>query len=247
VQLAPSISPVLHTQRIVARVTAPLWLPALAVFMRFGMGWRIDGTSALRERFRALRGAGAPPLLVCPNHLTMVDSALVAWALAAPRFYLRDFAALPWNLPERRHFAARWWTRALVWLLKCVPIERGGSRAEVGAVLAQAGALLAAGEVVLVFPEGRRSRSGRIEVDANTWGVGRLVGAVPGCRVLCVYLRGRGQTRWSALPRRGERFRVDFDLLEPKSDATGVRRALDLSKQVLTSLAALEERHGAAA
>jgi 1-acyl-sn-glycerol-3-phosphate acyltransferase len=242
VQLVPSIPRALRAQRIVARVTAPLWLPALAFFMRLGMGWRIDGASALRERFRALRGANGGPLLVCPNHLTMVDSALVAWALAPPRFYLRDFAALPWNLPERRHFAAHWWSRAVVWLLKCVPIERGGSRAEVGDVLAKAGALLAAGEVVLVFPEGRRSRSGRIEVDANTWGVGRLVGAVPGCRVLCVYLRGRSQAAWSALPRRGERFRVDFELLEPKSDAIGVRRALDLSRQVLGSLAALEAR-----
>ena len=240
-QRTPSIPPALRDQRIVARLAAPLWLPALAVFMRFGMGWRIDGASALRERFRALRGAGAP-LLVCPNHLTMVDSALVASALAPARFYLRDFAALPWNLPERRHFAARWWSRALVWLLKCVPIERGGSRAEIGDVLAKAGALLAAGEVVLVFPEGRRSRSGRIEVDANTWGVGRLVGAVPGCHVLCVYLRGRSQTAYGALPRRGERFRVAFELLEPKSDAAGVRRALDLSRQVLASLAALEAR-----
>src|SRR5690606_18758161 len=98
--------------------------------------------------------------------LTMIDSALVAWALGSPLDYLRDFAALPWNLPERRHFASRGWRRALVWLLKCVPIERG-RRADVGRVLERAAWLLAQGESVLVFPEGGRSRTGRVRTDAR--------------------------------------------------------------------------------
>ena len=51
--------------------------------MRFGFGWRLDGADAARERYRMLH-ADRRPLLVCANHLTMVDSALVAWALGTP-------------------------------------------------------------------------------------------------------------------------------------------------------------------
>lgn len=219
---------------------APIWIPALAGILRFGMGFRIEGAASLRERFRALRRTDAAPLLICPNHLTLVDSALVAWALGSPRFFLRDFAALPWNLPERRNFATQWWSRAGVWLLKCLPIERGGRRDRLSHTLADAAALLAAGDVLLVFPEGRRSRTGRVEADAGTWGVGRLVAAVPGCRVLCVYLRGEHQAAKSNLPQRGERFRVSSSLIEPKTDAGGVRRSLELSRQILAELARLE-------
>ena len=96
--------------------------------MRFGFGWSLHGADEARARYRSLH-ADRRPLLVCANHLTMVDSALIAWALGSPLWYLRHFAAVPWNTPERRNFASSPVQRALVWLMKCVPIERGGDRA----------------------------------------------------------------------------------------------------------------------
>ena len=44
------------------------------------MGWRIENAAEARAEFRRLRREGGP-LLVCANHLTMIDSALIAWAL----------------------------------------------------------------------------------------------------------------------------------------------------------------------
>ena len=44
----------------------------------------------------------------------MVDSALIAWALGSPLWYVRHFAALPWNMPERRNFARSLVAAALV-------------------------------------------------------------------------------------------------------------------------------------
>jgi 1-acyl-sn-glycerol-3-phosphate acyltransferase len=233
----------LRVQRAIAHATALLWLPLLALSLRLGGRWRIEGASALRAAYRTLRGDGTTPLLVCPNHLTMIDSALVASALGSPGFFLSHWSALPWNLPEQSHFAANPFSAGISYLLKCLPLHRGGSRRELAGVLEQAAWLLRNGEAVLVFPEGRRSRSGRVERDAVTWGPGRLLGAVPDCRVLCIYLRGDRQTEMSVLPTRDQRFRVDFACLEPKTEQQGLRRSLDLTQQILATLAALEARH----
>lgn len=232
----------LARQRRVGRLLSPLWVPLSVALMALGMDWRIENARATRERYRRLRAESRAPLLVCANHLTLVDSFLVAWALGSPLFYLRHYAALPWNVPEERNFAAAWWSRALVYTMKCLPIRRGADRKEAARVLARLAYLIGGGDVGLLFPEGGRSRSGRVEADAAAYGVGRLVKALPGCRVLCVYLRGAQQATWSDLPVRGERFRVRMETLEPKSDAAGLRGSLEISRQIVALLLELEAR-----
>jgi 1-acyl-sn-glycerol-3-phosphate acyltransferase len=231
----------LRRQRLAGRALAPLWIPLASALMAFGMGWRIENARALRARYRKLRRESRAPLLVCANHLTLVDSFLVAWALGSPLWYLRHYASLPWNVPEERNFAATPWSRALVYLMKCLPIRRAGDRKEAALVLARLAHLLGRGDVGLLFPEGGRSRSGRVEPEAAAYGVGRLVKALPGCGVLCVYLRGAGQANWSDLPRRGERFRAELSLLEPKSDAAGLRGSLEIARQIVGRLVEMEE------
>jgi hypothetical protein len=233
----------LGVQRAVGWVLAPIWVPAVVALMRWGLGWRLEGAEAVRREYRALWKAGEGPVLVCANHLTLIDSALVAWALGSPAWYVTHYAALPWNVPERRNFAASLWPRLLVYLMKCVPVTRGGDRAEVAAVLARLAHLLARGDTVLLFPEGGRSRSGRVEAESVTYGVGRLLGEVPACRVLCVYVRGARQDTFSDLPRRGERFSVRTAMLRPASPWTGLRRARDVSQQIIRTLAQLEQQH----
>ena len=118
-------------QRLVSRLASPFFLPLLPALMRIGFGYRIEGARELRREYARLRSESDAPLLVCPNHLTMVDSFLVGWALGSPLFYLRHFSALPWNTPERTHFASRLWSCAAVYVLKCVPISRGSDRGEI--------------------------------------------------------------------------------------------------------------------
>ena len=103
--------------------------------------------------------------------------------------------------------------------------------------------VLASGEAVLIFPEGGRSRSGRVEVESAAVGVGRILRQVPDCRVLCVYLRGVQQRSFSALPVRGDRFRVALAEIEPKTDEAGLRGTRDLARQVVARLAAMEREH----
>lgn len=233
----------LRVQRGVGWLLAPLWIPLCVAIMLWGFRWRIEGIGESRALYARLRGESTSPLLVCANHLTMFDSFLIAHALGSPLYFLRSYAAVPWNTPEREHFASTWWKRVLVWLMKCVPVERGGDRRAVGATLNRLVWLLREGEAALVFPEGGRSRTGRVDTEAVTYGVGRIVKALPGCRVLCVHLRGEGQDTWSTRPRSGEHFRLTAEAFEPKTDKKGMRGSLDVTRQILVRLADLERRH----
>jgi 1-acyl-sn-glycerol-3-phosphate acyltransferase len=230
-------------QLVVARVTAPLWVPATVALMRFGLRWRIDGIAEARRRYREIWGDGRTPVLVCANHLTLVDSAVIAWALGSPWWYLRRFRALPWNVPERRNFAASTLQRVLVYLMKCVPIERGSDRKQVAAVLDRLVHLMSRGEAVLIFPEGGRSRTGRIDLDNPTYGAGRLAAELPGCKVVCVYLRGESQTTYGDLPRRGERFHVRVSSITPQTGRSGLRASVETSRRILSELGELERSY----
>lgn len=232
----------LGVQRWLGLLLAPLWLPICVAIMRWGFRWKIEGAEPVRREFARVRTESDAPLLVCANHLTMLDSFVIAWALAEPGTYLRHYSWLPWNTPDRGNFASTWWKGSLVYLMKCIPVSRGGDRRAVGQVLKRLVHLMARGEVALVFPEGGRSRTGHVDAEAVTYGVGRVVKALPGCRVLCVYLRGAGQRSWSTRPATGERFDVAVECIEPKTDQRGLRGNLDISGQILSQLARMERR-----
>jgi hypothetical protein len=197
----------------------------------------------LRQRFRALRSEFGGPLLICSNHLTMIDSAIIATALAPSWWYCLHFSSLAWNIPERRNFASSYINNALVYLMKCIPIVRGGDRKDIAHVLDSLTYLMSLGEVALVFPEGGRSRTGRVEIGSAAYGVGRIVKTLPGCRILCVYLRGDGQDEHSDLPVRGDRFDMEFSCIEPTSEMKGMRATRDISLQIMNEIVALEARY----
>lgn len=240
---APAIRRAHAIQRWVCWLVAPLWVPLAALVMRHRNGYRIDDLQRIRSEFRRIRAESDAPLLICANHLTLVDSFIIAWALRSPLDYLLDFDSLPWNTPEETNFATTPIRRVLVYLGKCIPIRRGGDRGDVARVLARVTHVLQQGEIALLFPEGGRSRTGRIDDAAGAWGVGRIVGQVEGCRVLCVYMRGRDQRTFSDYPVRGESIHVSIDCFEPKSDARGARRSRDLAQQIMGCLKSMEEAY----
>jgi hypothetical protein len=207
------------------------------------MGYRIARQKEVRAKFARIREESGSPLLICANHLTMLDSFLVAWALNPTWRYSVFYNELPWNIPERSNFASNPWERFTSYVMKCIPITRGGARGEVAAVLERIASLTLAGEVSLLFPEGGRSRTGRVDVDGAGWGVGRILSAIPECRVACIYMRGSEQTSWSRLPRRGETLAVEVECIEPKSDLRGVRRSRDFARQVVGKLACMEKEY----
>lgn len=230
----------LAAQREIGRLLSPLTTTLTALTLRFGFGFRIEDEQEVRRVYRQI--ADQPgPILICANHLTMIDSFLLGWALGHPLYYMRRFSRLAWNVPERSIFASNLPLRFLAYIFKCIPVVRGGRRSDVAKSLARVVHALRRGETALVFPEGGRSRSGHVEMENAAPGVGRIYRAVPGCRVLCVYLRGRSQSTFSAVPARGDRFRVAMRLMEPKTDDNGLRGSREVARQITGTLIEMEQ------
>ncbi len=230
-------------QREVGRLAAVFWVLAITFILSVLMRYHIRDAARVRTRYRALVKESGRPLLICPNHLTMMDSAVITWALGGSWWYLFHYSRIPWNLPEYNNYASQWPTRVGAWLTKCIPVIRGGRREDVSRVIKRVQHLLAGGETALIFPEARRSRSGRVESDAVAHAVGRILTSVPGSRPLCVYLRGDKQHTWSTVPARGDSFYIDFEVFEPQSDHSGMRRSRDFSQQIVDRLIGMEEEY----
>jgi len=233
----------LRVQREVGRLLSGFWILGAAFVLRFVCRYKIRDVASARKRFRTLVSESESPILICPNHLTMADSAIVTWALGGSWWNLFHYRWVPWNVPEYHNFAGTWLNRFAAWTAKCIPIVRGGPREHISAVLKKIEYLVARGETAIIFPEGGRSRTGRIQIESLAHGTGRIVNAIPNCHVLCVYLRGDRQETWSRMPARGDSFSVDFELFRPESEASGLRRSRDFAHQIGERLVKLEERY----
>jgi hypothetical protein len=239
----PQVRRELKIQREITRLLSPIALPVVALVLRYGFGYRIEGLAELRADYRRVCLGNDAPTILCANHLTLIDSFIIAWALGSPWWYLRRFRTLPWNVPEQSVFATTPLLRSAIYIMKCLPIHRGGERRGVTAVLSKLAHLISKGEIALIFPEAGRSRSGRVEVESAATGVGRIFKSVPNCRVICVYLRAENQEAYSQVPRRGDRFRGSLEVVEPKTDHPGVRGSRDISHQILARLADMERSY----
>lgn len=211
--------------------------------MRVLMRYRVENAAELRKKYRALVEQNDGPVLICANHLTMVDSLILAWALGGSWWYVFNYRRMPWNLPEYNNFASVWVTRFAAWVTKCIPIMRGGPRQQVSGVIKRVQHVLSGGDTALIFAEGGRSRDGRVRADTVAHGVGRIMTAVDDCKALCVYLRGARQRTWSTVPARGDSFHVNFEIFQPQSLHQGMRRSRDLAQQVVAKLALMEEEY----
>jgi 1-acyl-sn-glycerol-3-phosphate acyltransferase len=228
---------------VICHLLTPITVSAVSATLHFWLDYRVEGIRELRRKFRKICLGQDGPMMICANHLTKIDSFVIAWALGSLWWYVRHPSTLPWNVPEKSIFGTTLARRMALYVVKCLPIERGGSRPEITQVLSRLTHTLSVGEPVLVFPEGRRSRSGRVEVDSAAAGIGRVYRSLPGCRVLCVYLRGDRQESYSEAPVRGERFRGLLSVIEPKTDYRGLRGSRDVAQQITEHLAKMEQEY----
>lgn len=232
----------LRLQRTLGLLCFPV-LGGLAVLALLLRGYRIRNAKAIRAQFKRISAESRGPFIVCANHLTMVDSVLIDWALASNWTYCTRFRHLPWNIPELDNFSGSLGLRLLCYLFKCMPFRRKGSKQAKTDLFDRLGHLLRQGQAVCIFPEGKRSRDGRLDTTHFTYGVGLLANRAPQATVLCIYLRGTSQSSYSTVPERDQEFHVELRPIRPQSTATGLRAARALSVQVMDTLQHMEDRY----
>ena len=200
----------------------------LVVLMKYLRGYRIENMAELRRQFNKIwreKEQGGWPLIICANHLTFIDSALIIWALASNVWYLFNYRAFTWNVPAGDFFKKKLHYHAILYLTKCIFIDRKGSPAHKNAVLNLCRYLLAKGNIVLIFPEGQRSRDGRFDANRLRFGTGKILISLENARVLCVYLRSPSQETFSNYPPKGSRFSLNMKLIEPNIDGASKKQA----------------------
>lgn len=183
-----------------------------------------------------------PPFIVVSNHLTLIDSWFAGFAIAFPKFFWKHWL-LTWHMPEERNYY-RGLLVPFMWLNRTIPIIRGVAPIDQKVAKDKVISVLMNREAIHIFPEGTRSRSGRIE--NYTTGVGRIYMSVPDCSILPIYIRGTEKI----LP-----IRTKFPRLFKKIDVVigkpvkltspdhGIRGRVDISRQVFSLLAAMEKEY----
>lgn len=233
----------LGVQNTLSLLAAIFFIPACCLVIRL-MGYRFRDLRAFRRQCREHFGRHDGGWLICANHLTLIDSAFIAFAMLPWWEYLLHYRWFPWNLPERRNFNRNPFDTAVCYLMKCIPITRGGDREEVKRTLEKCDHLLATGHSILVFPEGGRSRTGRIDVENFSYGVGRFVKNLDRMKILCIYFRGDGQATWSSIPKPGDTFSMAVEVFEPERlEYNGLKAQRDYAGQIIRQLSRMEERY----
>lgn len=204
-------------------------------------GYRIKNIRETRAQFRKIiEEKGDRPLLLCSNHLTFIDSALIIWGLASNFWFMRNYRVFPWNLPAGDFFKKKLKYHITLYLTKCIFIHRDGSSEHKSAILGLCRFLLKRGHTVLVFPEGQRSRKGYFDAENVTLGAGRLVASLENAQVLCLHLRSPQQTGFSNYPPTGSKFTLSMRVIEPRSEKRGKEGYIDISRQVAGTIKQME-------
>lgn len=228
--------------RLAAIITAPLLFGFVYL-----MGWRIRDLERVRNEVAYRLWSHDGPWLVCANHLTMVDSALVCYGMDSLLGHIVQFGRVPWNLPEWKNFQKNPILAVLCYLAKCLPVDRGGDREGLQRLLEKCRFLLEGKNNLMIFPEGGRSRTGRVERDNYAYGVGRFLDEFDQCRVLLIYLRGDHQEGYGTIPRRGETFTMQVEAFDPRRiPGGGLRHQREYARQIVEKLARMEEAFFAA-
>lgn len=207
-----------HLQEFLGRLAIFFIAPLYFIAIRC-LGYRVRDLRRFRAECRRAFRSHDGPWLMCPNHLTMIDSVILTYAMASVGTQIVNYWLLPWNLPERDNFQRSLALTLLCYLTKCIPVNRGGDREELKKVLDKCTYLLRQGQNLMIFPEGGRSRTGRVDTENYSYGVGRFLVEVEGCRVMCLYLRGDKQVSYGTMPRLWQRFTVGMEVFEPEKPA----------------------------
>lgn len=238
-KLSKKQSLLLKVQQASCFLFLPVLFPMIIFWMKYIQKYRINNIKKIRGDFKRLVRERKAGLLVCPNHLTYIDSMLLMWAFGSPLFYLRNFKSMCWNLPKSAHVKESILYRVICYLGKCIPISTQLSESKLA--MKKATSLLQEGHYMMVFPEGTRSKTGRINTETFIYGVGQMHIDSKFNDLLCVYIRGAHQRLASKMPIKSERFDINMQLVSPVSESRGRRAMRDVAGQIINHLVSMEK------
>ncbi len=231
----------LRLQEFLGRLAIVFVAPFYFLIARL-LFYRVRNLRDIRRQCAEAFSSHEGPWIICANHLTMIDSFILSYAAFSFGSHFWQYKRLPWNLPERSNFQSNVFLAVLCYLSKCIPIDRGGPREKTKKTLAKCIYLLRNGHTVMIFPEGGRSRTGRVDRENFSYGVGRFIQDVENCKVLCMYLRGDKQRRYSLIPAWGDKFYTRVEVFTPEHlEGAGLRVQRDYAAQIINRLAKMED------
>ena len=233
----------LQIQRCASWANALWFIGFFSLLFRWYARYTCTNLDQIRLRSKQLiEQAGDRPIIICANHLTMIDSMIINWLMFSFTDYLKNWRLMPWNMPEFLNFAGNIPMRIFCYLGKCLYVERGGKSSDRRLTIERFKQLLTWRELICIFPEGTRSRTGRVKGSQPTYGVGDLCQQLPDAIVLCVYVRGYGQSSYGHFPKRHENFYMDLELLAPNALSQGRRGSKEIAEQIMFKLGEMEDR-----
>ncbi len=221
----------------------------IVLLARLKFRYRFQDLRRSREEVWSKLETHDGPVLWAANHLTMIDSFLLFWAVV-PWRRVAGSRWLPWSTPEFRnyHRTGGWLKgpalRTLMYLCRAIPFLREGDDAVAtrwrDAAFQKCVRILREGGSVFVYPEAGRSRSGWLDPNRPKDFLGRLALAAPGAKFLCLYFRGEHQAFATVAPRRREVFRLYADVVEAVEPGETTPRSV--SERLFQVLGRLQER-----
>jgi 1-acyl-sn-glycerol-3-phosphate acyltransferase len=235
----------LDIQRVLSHILFVIFGPLMSFMVFKVYGIKISNLKEIRKKYKSFLSVSNGPVLICSNHLTLVDSTIQSICFNSIFGYLADYRSLPWNLPEKTNFYNKLSLRIICYLGKCIPVVRGASKDESKKSLNQMLHVLNKGDVISIFPEGKRSRSGFVDSVDFSYGVGQIMSGLDNenINVICLYMKGKHSGGFADYPIKGEEYYFEMEMITPKSELKGLRKVRDYSTQVITKLVEMEKEY----
>ncbi len=213
------------------------------ILFKYKFKFHVKDLLAPRKKYQEILRNSPGPVLICTNHLTLIDSVIQAMIINSVGGYMLNYSSLPWNLPERSNYYHKIFLRLFCYLGKCIPVQRMTGPENKLKTMAKIQYILSQGDVVSIFPEGTRSRSGLIDNHDFSYGTGEILKRTENATVICLYLRGQKNGGFANYPEKGETFYIKMESFVPTSELSGLRKVKDLSTQIINKLKSMETEY----
>ncbi len=222
-------------------ITFPLFFCA-RIFFTYIVKYKFENLKNIHQQYKEVSDRNVP-FVICANHLTFIDSCLFLYYFGSPFWYQRNNRCSMWNLLAIQYHKNLFF-RFIGFIGKCVFVDRKGSVKHHAKIIEIAKYLLHRKEVITIFPEGTRSKTGRFNSAILKSGVAKIIQEVENCHVLCVYLRSHKQKQSSVFPEKNSHFYCDLKFFKPEyvgESKSSERRSI--LKQIGNTITQQEEKY----